>query len=381
MVEKNILLIAGDPSGDLHGAGLIRELKAQRPDVRIACLGGARMQAEADEFIFDLASRGLSGFIDPFTKILLIKRLLNLVRRYLDFQKPAAIVPIDFYGFNHQVLGLAKHRGIPAFYYISPQVWASRPGRIQKLKRLVERMLLIFPFELPLYRDAGVPCTFVGHPLLDLIPEPVEKGFVNAAPRIGLLPGSRPTELERHLPLFLEALRRIRRRLPKTEAQLFASRNISDQFLRARLSNGMPVQIVRESDYRERSRLDLALTSSGTATLENALLGLPMVVVYKLNWPSYWIAKSIVKIPHISMANILAGKELVPELIQSKATPERLAAEALSLLEDPPRLADVRTQLLALREKLGGPGAAKRAASIILESVGAPAPAKVEGSP
>jgi lipid-A-disaccharide synthase len=370
--DKNILLIAGDPSGDLHGAGLIRELKALRPDVRVACLGGARMQAEADEFIFDLASRGLSGFIDPILKIFLIRRLLSVVRHYLDTRRPAAFVPIDFYGFNHQVLGQAKHRGVPAFYYVSPQVWASRAGRIHKLKRLVERMLLIFPFEVPLYHKAGVPCSFVGHPLLDIIPEPEEKNSTNSAPRIGLLPGSRVSELDRHLPVMLDALRRIRRRLPKVEAQLFASKNISDEFLKKRLKDAA-VQIVRESDYRERSRLDFAMTSSGTATLENSLLGVPMVVMYKMNWPTYWIAKSIVKIPHISMANILAGKELVPELIQSEATGERAAAESLSFLEDPAKLADVRSQLLSLREKLGGPGAAKRAAAIILETVGAAA--------
>ena len=381
---SNLLIIAGDPSGDLHGAGLIREIKSLRPDVHVAAMGGPRMQSVADEFLFDLASIGLSGFIDPFTQILLIRRLLSVVRRHMDRKRPAAVVPIDFYGFNHQVLGLAKHRGLPAFYYISPQVWASRLGRILKLKRLVERMLLIFPFEVPLYREAGVPCSFVGHPLLDLIPDPVPKPSRDPSePRIGLLPGSRPEEMHRHLPVFLRALRRIRKRFPKAKVQIFASKNITDAMLQNHLNGaqrrgpGPPspatgrMEIVRENDYQQRSRLDFAITSSGTATLENALLGIPMVVVYKINWPSYWIVRSMVRVRHIAMANILAGRELVPELIQSRMTPETVATETLRIMENPEAMKRLRRNLLSLRDHLGGPGAARRAASMILGAVAA----------
>jgi lipid-A-disaccharide synthase len=373
---SGILVVAGDPSGDLHGAGLIRELKTQRPDLQVTALGGPRMQAEADEFLFDLASRGIGGFIDPFTQILFIKRVLSVIRRHLDYKRPGAVVVIDFYGFNHQVLGLAKHRSLPSYYYISPQVWASRPYRIHKLKRLVEKMLLIFPFEVPLYRDAGVPCTFVGHPLLDVLPEPHAPEPLDGRPlRVGLLPGSRPSELKRHMDLFLSAFERIRERFPDAQGELFASKNIPDEMLAPHLEGRPGVAIVRESDYRRRSRLDFALTASGTATLENALLGVPMVVAYRINWPTYLIAKAIVKIPRVAMANILAGRDLAPEFIQTEASLSNVSAACLEILDDPARLAANRADLLALRASLGGPGAAKRAASIVLESLRAPAEA------
>jgi lipid-A-disaccharide synthase len=237
-------------------------------------------------------------------------------------------------------------------------------------------MLLIFPFEVPLYRDAGVPCTFVGHPLLDVLPEPQTLEPLAGRPlRVGLLPGSRPSELKRHMDLFLSAFERIRERFPDAQGELFASKNIPDEMLAPHLEGHPGVTIVRENDYRRRSRLDFALTASGTATLENALLGVPMVVAYRINWPTYLIAKAIVKIPRVAMANILAGRDLAPEFLQTEATVDKVSAACLEILSDPGRLASIRAELLDLRASLGGPGAAKRAASIVLESLRAPAEA------
>ena len=167
-----ILFIAGDPSGDLHGSRLISALKKKDPGLKAAAVGGEHMREVADLFLFDLASLGISGFWEPIRKGLLWYKLLKQIRRFLEEEKPKAFIAIDFYGFNHQVLGLAKHRGIPSFYYISPQVWASRPERIQRLARLIRHMLVIFPFEVEIYEGAGIPCSFVGHPLLDLLPNP-----------------------------------------------------------------------------------------------------------------------------------------------------------------------------------------------------------------
>jgi lipid-A-disaccharide synthase len=372
-MDKNLLIVAGDPSGDLHAANLVRALKAQDPALRVVALGGRHLKEVADHFLFDLASLGISGFLEPLKRGLLWSRLLHTVRNTLQSGRISAVVCVDFYGFNHQVLGMAKHRHIPTFYYISPQVWASRPGRVRKLARLVDHMLLIFPFEVELYQKAGVPCTFVGHPLLDIVPEPsagAKDTFKSSDPvRIGLLPGSRPSEIDRHLPLLLETLDRIRASFPKAQAQLFAAANLDDDAFRAALNGSRGISIVRDPRYEKRAGLDLALTCSGTATLENALLGVPMVVMYKVSAPTYWIAKALVRVPYIALANILLNKPLLPELIQADATPEKVAKEAVRLLSDPERLGGMRRELLSLRERLGHPGAAQRAAAVILEKL------------
>ena len=372
--NKTLLICAGDPSGDLHAANLVRAIKAQDPSVRVVALGGRHLKEVADHFLFDLASLGISGFLEPLKRGLLWSRLLHTVRNQLQSGRISAVVCVDFYGFNHQVLGMAKHRHIPTFYYISPQVWASRPGRVRKLARLVDHMLLIFPFEVDIYQKAGVPCTFVGHPLLDIVPEPrpeaVERFTAEDPVRIGLLPGSRPSEIQRHLPLLLETLDLIRRSYPKAQAQLFAAANLPDDAFTAAMNGSRRIQVVRESRYEQRSGLDMAITCSGTATLENALLGVPMVVMYRVSAPTYWIAKALVRVPYIALANILLNKPLVPELIQSEATPEKVGREAVRILSEADRFGGMRRELIGLRERLGQPGAAKRAAAVILEKLG-----------
>jgi len=256
-------------------------------------------------------------------------------------------------------------------------VWASRPGRVQILKEHVRRMLVIFPFEERLYRDAGVPVTFVGHPLLDSMPAPAPtmwtpaRGEPNPAatrgPTIGLLPGSRRSELRRHLPICYEAFRLLRVKRPSLRGVLFAASLPDEEY--GVLPDG--VTLVRDHDYQARATLDVAICSSGTATLENALLGIPMVVIYKLSWITYLIARAIVTVKHIAMANVLAGHAIVPELIQHDATPARVAEAMGAILDDPARAARMRGELLALRESLGVAGAADRAARQILEDLSA----------
>ena len=364
MKSNLFLVVAGDPSGDLHASNLIKALKRLDPSARVAAVGGPLSRAVADEFIEDLASRGVTGFWEPALKIGFLLKLAKRLKTFLVERRPAALICVDYYGFNRRILPYAKQAGIPAFYFISPQVWASRPGRIKVLKRLVDRMLVIFPFEEKLYRAAGVPAEFVGHPLLDLIPEPKPRG--EGSNLIGLLPGSRSSELRRHLPVFLEAFRLLRLKNRFLEARLFAAASQPDSAY-GELPEG--VALVREHDYTLRGTLDLAICSSGTATLENALLGVPMVVVYKLSWPTYAIARALVKVKHIAMANLLAGKAVVPELIQRDATPQRVFLEASALLDDPDRLASVRADLLAVRRSLGAPGAGDRAAAAVLGGV------------
>jgi lipid-A-disaccharide synthase len=370
-----LLLVAGDPSGDLYASMLVRELRARVPGMLFAAVGGPLTRAAlgaGDEFVEDLASLGVTGFVEPARRLPRLARLIGRLDARLSGRGADAVVCVDYWGFNSRVLEAAKRRGVPAYYFISPQVWASRPGRVARIKRCVSRMLVIFPFEEPLYREAGVPVTWVGHPLLDLLPAPRAARPLTDPLRVGLLPGSRPSEVRRHLPLFMAALPRIARDFPRLEVTVFGAASLGDAhyapaFAGARLPDGGRPRLVRETDYAERARQDLVLTSSGTATLENALLSLPMVVVYKLSWPTYLLARALIRVPHIAMANILAGRRVVPELVQHEATPAAVAREALALLGDPRRLKAVRAELSGLREALGGPGAAGRAAEALLE--------------
>jgi len=390
--DIRLLLVAGDPSGDLYGSLLIRELRhlfsrlPGRALLRFEVAGGRLMKRtlkQDDSFLCDLASKGVTGFVEPARRLPMFMGLMRRIKDVLARRKPDAVICIDFYGFNRHVMGAAKAAGVPVFYFISPQVWASRPGRVRAIKRLVDRMLVIFPFEESLYRDAGVPVTWVGHPLLDLLPEPARMDGLRGGRhlRIGLLPGSRAGEVRRHLPVFLKATTRILRDFPRAKVSVFAGAQLPEELYRRWLHrwrglDGGHAKLVRESDYAVRVQQDVVLTSSGTATLENALLGLPMVVIYKLSWPTYFLARALIKVDMIAMANILAGRRVVPELIQHDATPENVARSALAVLEDPRKLRAMREELISLRTKLGGRGAVTRTARIILEEL---SPAGVQG--
>jgi len=370
---KNILVVAGDPSGDLHAASLIRELKELDPEISVTSMGGVRMQEVSTHFIYNLVSVGAVGFTEPLKHFFLWFKLIKLVRRYLEDKRPACVIAVDFYGFNHQVLGLAAHRRIPAFYYISPQVWASRPGRAAKIAKLTKEIFCVFPFEEALYKKAGGNPTFVGHPLLDMIPKPAGRPVTppDGAWNIGILPGSRKAEISRHLPIFLKAFYRIKEAHPAARAFVFAVQEFPDEHLVPELEQvekywSKDVEIVREKDYRQRAQLDFAFTCSGTATLENALLGVPMAVAYKMSRLTWEIAKRVANVQYVSLVNILLKKPAVKELLQEKATADLLAQEAFSFLNNPPRIRAARKELTDLRAMLGSRGAAGRAARKIL---------------
>jgi lipid-A-disaccharide synthase len=371
--NKNILVVAGDPSGDLHAANLIKALRAKDPELSVTAMGGVRMQEVSNRFLYNLVSVGAVGFAEPFKHFLLWFKLIKLLRRYMEEKRPACVIAVDFYGFNHQVLGLAAHRKIPAFYYISPQVWASRAGRAAKIAKLTREIFVIFPFEEALYKKAKGNATFVGHPLLDLMPEPqaTRPPSEDGVLKIGILPGSRKSEISRHLPLFVKAFYRIKEQHPKARAYLFAVPEFPDENIVPALEAvekywSKDIEIVREKDYRERAGLDFAFTCSGTATLENGLLGVPMAVAYRMSKFTYQIAKRVVKTPYISLVNILLKKPAVKELIQEDATVDNLAQEAFAYINNPPRMQAARKELLGLRAMLGDRGAAERAAGRIL---------------
>lgn len=357
----NIFISAGDISGEMHAARLAAALKRSATGVRITALGGKKLKAAADEFLFDLTELGGFGFWQPVKLYFRLKDLLRHItaERWDKGNKPDKVVLVDYYGFNIHLAEEAGKRGIPVYYYISPQVWASRKGRIKRLARAVDKMLVILPFEEELYRKAGVDAVFVGHPLLDTVPaapgskQPSQKFF------IGLFPGSRPNVIVKHLPILLKSAELISRELP-CEFILFSPHEAEKPEVDA-------VKTVVDEDFSERLKLDFAVTVSGTVSLENTLLGIPMAVMYKLSGFNYRLAKMLVRTPFITMANILLKRMVVPELIQKDANPEKIAATVLGILRDSRKAENMRKELLSVRKMLGEPGVSERAARIIME--------------
>lgn len=375
-ISKNILVVAGDVSGDIHAADLIQALKAADPSVRITSVGGKKMQAVSDVFLYDLASKGASGFIEPLKKMPLWIKLLNQLREYMETQNPVALIVVDFYGFNHQVLGMAKHRNIPAYYYVTPQVWASRQYRAKQLARLTKKMFVIYPFEPEFHKKFGGNAVFLGNPLLNQLPAPQPKDYhvtdhKNHAWKLGMLPGSRMGEIKRLTPVFYQAFKQVLKEFPNTQAYMFLLPD-ADEKVFLDLIGEKPhanFHLVKDKNYELRSQMDFLLACSGTATLENALLGIPMVVAYKLFWPTYQIAKMVIKVPYISLVNLLSHKALVKELIQHDATPNALAAETMAMFQNPAKLNAMHQALLKLRASLGEPGLPARAAAEILSDL------------
>ncbi|MBI4396576.1 MAG: lipid-A-disaccharide synthase [Elusimicrobia bacterium] len=370
-----IFFVAGDLSGDLHAARVAACLKAKSPRIEIMALGGPSLKRVADRFLANLVDESVVGFWEPLKKLPRFWRLLNgVIKPALKELPSEVVVPVDFFGFNRFTAKAARKAGSRVLYFISPQVWASRPWRADVLKRFVDQVLLIFPFEKAFYEKRRIPSVFVGHPLLDVVPNvPEEEHPLRVEPVVGLLPGSREGEVRRHLPLFLRAADMISEQKPGARFMLFAAPSLSNDFYDGLLGRNVRrpylLEIVRDEDYKWRSEIDIALTCSGTATLENALLGLPMIVVYKMSWLTYTLARTLANVPHIAMPNLLTGKRLVPELIQEEARPENIAKICLEWFSDPKGLQEVRRELLQLRHELGGPGAAERAADEILRQI------------
>ncbi|WP_424245627.1 lipid-A-disaccharide synthase [Elusimicrobium posterum] len=367
--SKNILVVAGDVSGDIHASNLVRELKAIKPDLNITAIGGQRVKQVADNFMYDLASQGMSGFIEPFKKLTLVFKLLRMVREYMDTQYPACIIVVDFYGFNSQVLGMAKHRNIPSYYYVAPQVWASRQYRTKSIAKNVKKSFTIYPFEPEFHAKYGSNAVFLGNPLLDIVPEPKENLF-DGTHHLGLLPGSRSGELKKHMNLFYKSYKEVLKVFPKTKGYVFCVDEFSDDYYYDLMGERNPnITLVREKNYALRSEMDFLITCSGTATLENALLGVPMLVAYKMSFLTYHIAKAVIKVPYISLVNILTKKEVVKEFIQNDANVRNISAEVMSYFQNPKKSFKMRDELLKIRESLGTPGVAHRAAETIVTEI------------
>lgn len=362
-----LFFVAGESSGDAHGAALIRALRARAADIVCEGLGGSEMAAAGMVLRHDLASEAIMGFFEVIRHFPTIRRIFLDTTAYLEATRPDALVLIDYPGFNIRLAQRAHRAGIPVIYYISPQVWAWKKKRIQTIARCVRRMLVIFPFEQPLYEKAGMDCIYVGHPLLDRIATFQPRQRFPGAPLIGLLPGSRAQEIDRLLPVMIGVARGIRERYPDMRFAAAAVNDARAQQMR-RIADDFPLEVCVGGMYDVLAEARFCMVASGTATLETALFGVPMVILYRVSLPTYWLARLLVDVAHIGMVNILAGKEVVPEFIQRKASVEQVLPQALELIDDTPARARMIDALHSLRERLGVSGASERAAAAVLEA-------------
>jgi len=368
------MLSCGEASGDLYAGALTRELLALDPAMTVCGLGGPRFAAAGGTLVDDYRGVNATGLIEPFAKL---PRLVAARRRMIDAahaRPPDALVLIDFSGFNLRLAPGIKRLGVPVIYYISPQIWAWRQRRLATIARLVDRVLVIFPFEETIYRDAGVPVEFVGHPLVDLATPSAGRGAFLAAlgldpsaPTVAILPGSRASEVARILPDLVDAAARIRAAVPAAQFVVARAPHLDDAlFDAARPPRAGAMAVVEDQADAALAAADVALTASGTATVQCALHDTPMVIVYRVSPLSYQLLRRLVKVEAIGMVNLIAGEKIVPELVQEAFTPDAVAREAVSMLTDRPRAARIREGLARVRERLGGPGASRRAAEAIL---------------
>jgi lipid-A-disaccharide synthase len=377
-----VMMSCGEASGDLYAGALALELKRLAPDVRIFGIGGEKMHAAGAELVADYRGLAVTGLFEAIRVVPRSFTLLKQLRQRMARDRPDVLVVIDFPDFNFRLAASARALDIPVVYYVSPQIWAWRVGRIKTVKRVASKVLVIFPFEKKLYDDAGIPAEFVGHPLPDLIQvtEPREHllaaaGLDPKAPTIALLPGSRPNEVRSILPTLAEAATLIRQRVPSAQFLVARAPKLTDRMFEPLSRFTGPSAIVAGRADDVLNACDMVITASGTATVQAALHGKPMVIVYRLAPLTYKMGRPFVKVDTFGMVNLLAGRRIVPELIQHDFTPARVAEEAVAVLTDPARAAEMRRALGQVRGALGEPGATKRAAQAVLSVAMAHAPA------
>jgi lipid-A-disaccharide synthase len=367
------MLVVGEASGDAHGARLVQALHKRDASVKVFGVAGEQLQATQFEMLFSVAQLTGMGLVELAGNVKNIWRAYRLLKRALKERRPNLLVLIDFPEFNLRLARLAKSLGIPVLYYISPQIWAWRQGRVKQIARWVDHMAVVFPFEAEFYARHGVKVTFVGHPLLETVQARQNRetvltklGLDPAKPAIGLLPGSRHGEVSKHLPIMRDGALLLRQ---EREVQFFCVRanTIERAGMEAALKNNLvAIPIVEQDRYDAVQAADLIWTASGTATLEVALLGRPMIVIYRMSRLTYWLGRLLVRVDHVAMVNLLAGERLVPELLQDDVNPPRLVSETRNLLDNQTLRRGIIDKLSKLRECLGTPGAAERVADIAL---------------
>jgi lipid-A-disaccharide synthase len=370
------MLVVGEASGDIHAAHLVKALSEKDQTLQFFGVAGEQLERTDFDVVFNVADLSGMGLVELVGSVHNIWKAYRILRQAMRERRPDLLVLIDFPEFNLRLAKLAKKLEIPVLYYVSPQIWAWRRGRVRQIARYVDHMAVVFPFEVPFYEKRGVKVSFVGHPLLDIVRARESRdslltqiGLDAEKQTIAILPGSRRGEIAYHLPTLLEAAWRLNQDA-QTQFLVIRASTVDRRELEAILERiPLKIPIVEDQRYDAVNACDLAWTASGTATVETALLLKPMVVVYRLSWLTYALAKMLVKVKHIGMVNIMAGERVVPELVQADFTAERVVKETRDLLGNEELRDRIIGKLVALREKLGVPGAACRVANIALSMI------------
>lgn len=370
-----IFISAGEASGDLNGASVAAALRNIRPDIRISGMGGEMMRAAGVEIVYDIADLGIMGIVEIAKSLPKLFRLRDFLADWLARERPDVLVVIDYPGFNTRLAKVAKRLGIPVISYISPSAWAWGRGRAKEVAETVTKVAAIFPFEADVYRQAGADVVFVGHPLLDIVKPSLPKeeayrlfGADPARPVVLLMPGSRLQEIDKLLPVMLAAMEKVAERVPDCQIFLPVASTISREILQNIIDGyKLEVRLTSGNNYDLMNIGTVAIAASGTATLEAAIMGLPTVIVYKVATLTYLLGKMLVKIPHIGLPNIVAGRPIVPELLQGEASAANIARETLPIVTDPAVRGRMAADLADVRQKLGQSGAVGRVAQVILE--------------
>jgi lipid-A-disaccharide synthase len=371
---KRIMIVAGEASGDMYGARLVSEALQLDPGLRFQGVGGSAMRAAGVETLIDANDLAVMGLVEVLAHFRVIARAFATLKRIIRTSPPALLILIDYPGFNLRLAAVAKAAGVPVLYYISPKVWAWRPGRARQIARTVDRIAVIFPFEVPIYEKVGAAVTFVGHPLLEMVqptmsrPEALSAfGLTGPGQVVGLFPGSRRSEIRALLPVMLAAATLLAQRCPGLQFVLPLASSIEPELVDGFLAQAaVPVTVVRGRNYDVIQACDAIIAASGTVTLEIALLGIPQVIIYKVAPLTYAVAKRLVTVAHVGICNIVADERVVPELLQHEAEPARIAAEIGRFLLEADYRGTVTAKLQGIREKLGTSGASRNVAMLAL---------------
>ncbi|MFA5100898.1 MAG: lipid-A-disaccharide synthase [Candidatus Omnitrophota bacterium] len=377
--NKTVLIVAGEASGDQHAAGLVREIKCRKSSITFWGLGGARLKNEGVDVRADLVSLAVIGFSEVLKHLKMIRAVYKQLLCDIDRERPDLAILVDYPGFNLHLAKDLKKRGIPVIYYISPQIWAWGKGRIKTIKETVSRMIVLFPFEETLYRQYGIPVSFVGHPSLDHVkPEKKESEFrtlysLDPSKRtIGLLPGSRQKEVKTLLPIMLDTAGLIKRNSASpVQFIVLAAPTVPSGLISSIVQqHGVPVTIVNNMTYEGIAASDFCLVCSGTATLETGIIGTPMIILYKVNFLTWLYMRLLIRIPYIGLVNVVAGRKIAQEFIQFDARPDTIASYCKTVLDDQNKLAALRKELKDVKQSLGTTGATGRAAEAVIKHMG-----------
>jgi len=377
IAEPHFLIVAGEASGDLHGAELVQSLLDIYPQARFTGMGGTRMRDAGVNTLFGIERMGAVGLVEVFSEFGHYYNVYRALMEEIASRKYTAVILIDSPTLNLRLAKQGRRHDCPVYYFISPQVWAWRKGRIKDIRKWVHKMFVILPFEEEMYREAGVDAEFLGHPFIDMVhptrsrEESLEKFSLNPDVKtVGLLPGSRMNEVTSLLDEMLQAAEKIKKELGSCQFLLPVAETIDTDLIRQKLgSNPLDIKIVTGETYNVMNTCDTLIIASGSATLEAGILGCPMVIIYKLNPLTYRIALMLIKTPYYGLVNIVAGEGVVPELIQHEANAENIATESLKILKNPQHSQKIRERLLLVRENLGSPGVMKAVAKSLANSL------------